>query len=138
LLDKIIVIQQFISYCERNDKLQKLCEILTVIRPEKVKQYPCFNSTTTYDTSRKEENIGSLNLHTTIKQLLTQNHTVQQALQLLREKLPNENSIIMFFSDYNQITSDIIKGLTTYNSVEWHSLVNRVLNFVDGVENELK
>jgi len=199
LLDKTTVIQQFVNHCQQTDKLPLLCEILTKLRPEKVKQYPCFNNRTVNELNDKKlsnnseiyelikdffikheeelinkilnkigvngdkntilqgiqnstininivnqladaikENESTTNLHTKIKLLLLKTETVKQALQLLHEKLPNENTIIMFFSEYNQITSDIVKGLTTYNSVEWRSLVNRILGFIDRFENELK
>jgi len=136
LLDKATIIQKLINHCEQEDKLLLLCEILIKLRPIKVKQFPCYKNFTNAKDIDKADNI--INTYKKIKLLLSKTETVKQALQLLHEKLPNENTIIMFFSEYNQITSDIIKGLTTYNSVEWRSLVNRILEFTDRFENELK
>jgi len=42
LLEKGVVIMQFVDYCDRNTKLKDLIKILEELRPEKVKQFPIY------------------------------------------------------------------------------------------------
>lgn len=66
-----------------------------------------------------------------IKDLLLNNNTVEKALKILQTKMPNENAIIMFLSEYNQLTNDIQIGIKSYTSPEWRSLINRIMLFID-------
>ena len=72
-----------------------------------------------------------------IKEMLSNNKKIRQALNTLRQKYPNENSIIMFLADYNQLTDNIEMDLEDYSSIEWKKLRNRILLFVDRkIEND--
>ncbi len=76
--------------------------------------------------------------HKELKSLLSKNKEVGEALKLLQTTLPNENTIIMFLSDYNQIMEDIENGLSSFNSIEWKGLKNRIIQFIDRKKDELQ
>ncbi len=83
------------------------------------------NENITKKTEQKETNISQ------IKYLLLNNNTVEKALKMLRTKMPDNNSIIMFLSEYNQLTNDIQIGIKSYTGSEWRSLLNRIMLFID-------
>lgn len=66
-----------------------------------------------------------------IKELLSNNNSVGEAIKRLRIKMPDENTIIMHLAEYNQLISDIQKGIRTFSSPEWNNLINRIILFVD-------
>lgn len=66
-----------------------------------------------------------------IKTLLGNNNTVEKALIYLRKTLPNENAIIIFYSEFNQLINDIQIGIIHYTSPEWRSLIHRIMLFID-------
>ncbi len=66
-----------------------------------------------------------------IKQLLSDNKNVGKVLNVLQKKLPDENAIILFLSDYNQLSEEIQIGTNTYSSTEWKSLIYRIGQFID-------
>jgi len=70
-----------------------------------------------------------------IKELLVDNNTVKDALNLLRKEMPNENSLIMLTQEYKQLQSDIMIGIKDYTSMEWRSLINKIMLFIDSKSN---
>lgn len=75
--------------------------------------------------------------HAKLKKLLTDNKKVGEALNILQNALPGENTIITFLGDYNNIIENIENGLSDFNSTEWRSLKHRIMLFIDRKEDEL-
>ncbi|OQX99774.1 MAG: hypothetical protein B6I20_09615 [Bacteroidetes bacterium 4572_117] len=124
---------------KRNELLEKLADIkmkmlLIAQNPEKVEDIKLPENTKTEIS--KPENMNTT--HAKLKKLLVDNKKVGEALKLLQNALPNENTVIMFLADYNQIMEDIENGLSSFNSAEWKSLKHRIMQFVDRKEDEIK
>lgn len=116
---------------KRDELLVRLAEIkmqmLSIVQnPDKAPENEIHNSNLKF---KKIVTIQAKNSE--IKELLMDNNTVGDALNLLREILPSENIVIMFLSEYNQLTDEIQKGIKSYSNPEWRSLINRIMLFVD-------
>ena len=72
-----------------------------------------------------------------LKKLLADNKNMGEVLNILQQTLPNENTVIMFLAEYNQIMGDIEIGLSDFNSREWKSLKHRIMQFIDRKKDEL-
>ena len=66
-----------------------------------------------------------------IKLLLGNNQTIDEAIELLQKALPANNELLIFQSQYNQLKSDIRKGIKSYSDPQWNSFMSRLLDFVD-------
>ena len=122
---------------KRDELLIKLADIkmkmlLIAQNPERAKEIRL---------TENQANSNTDNMNTTyseIKNLLVDNKKVGEALKKLQNAIPNENTVIMFLSDYNQIMEEIENGLTNFNSTEWKSLKHRIMQFTDRKQDELK
>jgi len=84
-----------------------------------------------YNSIPKNENINSNISLLDIKPLLLNNNKVIEALDYLRKSFPNDNTLIIFYSEYNQLINDIQIGIKSYSNPEWKNLINRILMYID-------
>lgn len=66
-----------------------------------------------------------------LKKMLTNNNNVGKVLNVLQQKLPDANAVILFLSDYNQLSEEIQIGAKSYSSPEWKSLLYRIGKYID-------
>lgn len=116
---------------KRDELLIKLAEIKMQMlyiaqNPEKAQELKSGNTiNNTANTEKMENNCKS------IKNMLSDNKKVGTALNILQQKLPNENSVILFLSEFNQLSEEIQIGIKSYSSPEWRSLIHRITQFLD-------
>ncbi len=116
---------------KRDDLLIQLADIK--MQMLKIAQQPEKANEITQDTD-KVTKTGTEQTETDISQiknLLLKNNSVEKALKILQIKMPNDNTIIMFLSEYNHLTNDIQIGINSYSSTEWRSFINRIMLFID-------
>lgn len=66
-----------------------------------------------------------------LKKMLSYNKNVGKVLNILQQKLPNENAVILFLSDYNQLSEEIQIGIKSFSGTEWKSLLYRIGQLID-------
>lgn len=76
-----------------------------------------------------DENL--ISFYKELKNMLVVNSKVGKVLQILHKLMPNENSIIIFLGEYNQLTEQIIIGTMEYTNPTWRNFVFRIMQFID-------